>query len=165
MRVRTRGFSPLVLLTRWRKHVRSRPRCTRKRVQHRRCQLVGSLVGHWVCNVPLWEHQSSALWVCSVPLRNTRPLEHDASPNARFLASWPLCYLAYNRKKTALTAPEGPVSISAWVMGGSKAHSRSRSGGRRSGRARDTTMVIPRVCGIVVAVYLALILVVLSRLT
>ena len=46
MRVRTRGFSPRVLLTRWGKLVRSRPRCARKRVQHRRCQPVGSPVGH-----------------------------------------------------------------------------------------------------------------------
>ena len=38
------GF--LVLLTRWRRLERSRPRCIRKRVQHRRCQPVGSLVGH-----------------------------------------------------------------------------------------------------------------------
>ena len=37
--------------------------------------------------------------------------------------------------------------------------------GRRGGRARDTTMVIRRVCGIVVTVYLALILVLPSRLT
>ena len=34
------------------------------------------------------------------------------------------------------------VRISAQVMGGFKAHSRSRSGGRRGGRGRDTTMVI-----------------------
>ena len=50
------------------------------------------------------------------------------------------------------------------VVGGSKAHSRSRSGGRRGGRARYTTIVIQRVCGIVVTVYLALILLVPSRL-
>ena len=46
MRVQTRGFSPRVLLIRWRKLVRSRPHCTRNVVQHRRCQPVGSLVGH-----------------------------------------------------------------------------------------------------------------------
>ena len=46
MPVRTRGFSPQVQLTRWQKLVRSRPRCTQKRVEHRRCQPVGSLVGH-----------------------------------------------------------------------------------------------------------------------
>ena len=57
------------------------------------------------------------------------------------------------------------MSISARVMGGSKAHSRSRSGGRRGRRARDTTMVIRGVCVIVVTVYLALNLVVPSRLT
>ena len=28
----------------------------------------------WVCNIPVWEHQSSALWACGVPLR-----EHQAS--------------------------------------------------------------------------------------
>ena len=46
MRVRPRGFLPWVRLTRSWKLVRSRPHCTRKRVQHRRCQPVGSLVGH-----------------------------------------------------------------------------------------------------------------------
>ena len=46
--------------------------------------------------------------------------------------------------------------IFARVVGGSKAHSRSTSGGRRGGRAQDTTMVNRRVCGIVVTVYLAL---------
>ena len=54
--------------------------------------------------------------------------------------------------------------IFAQVVGGSNAHLRSRSGGRRGGRARDTIIVIRRVCGIV-TVYLALILVVPSRLT
>ena len=39
------------------------------------------------------------------------------------------------------------LSTSARVMGGTKAHSRSRSGGRRGGRARDTIIVIQRVCG------------------
>ena len=57
------------------------------------------------------------------------------------------------------------VRISTPIMGGSKAHSRSRSGGRRGGRGRDTAMVIQRACVIVVTVYLALILVVPSRLT
>ena len=42
-------------------------------------------LGFWVCNVPLWQHQSSALWACSIPLGNTRPREHDANPNPRFL--------------------------------------------------------------------------------
>ena len=46
MRVRPRGFSPRVLLTRWWKLERSRPHSTRKRDQHRRCQPVGSLVQH-----------------------------------------------------------------------------------------------------------------------
>ena len=55
--------------------------------------------------------------------------------------------------------------IFALVVGGSKAHSRSRSGGIRGGRAQDTAMVIRRVCGIIVTVYLALTLVVPSRLT
>ena len=59
----------------------------------------------------------------------------------------------------------GAVTISARVISGSKGHSRSTSGGRRGGRAWDTTMVIRRVCGIVVTIYLALILVVLLRLT
>ena len=54
------------------------------------------------------------------------------------------------------------VRISAQVVGGAKAHSRSRSGGRRGGRGRDTTMVIARVCVIVETVCLALILVVPS---
>ena len=46
-----------------------------KNVKNRRCQPVGSLVGHlWVCNVPFWEHEPSALWAYSVPLR-----EHQAS--------------------------------------------------------------------------------------
>ena len=52
------------------------------------------------------------------------------------------------------------VSIFSRVMGGSKAQPRSRSGGGSGWRARDTTMVIRRVCGIVVIVYLAVILVV-----
>ena len=51
--------------------------------------------------------------------------------------------------KCAMLARE---SIFARVVGGSKAHSRSRSGGTRGGRARDTTIEIRRVCGIVVAV-------------
>ena len=46
--------------------------------------------------------------------------------------------------------------ISTSVMGGSEAHSGSRSGGRRGGRGRDTTMLIRQVSAIVVTVYLAL---------
>ena len=43
--------------------------------KNRRCQPIGSLFGNlWVCDVPFWEHHSSALWACSVPLR-----EHQAS--------------------------------------------------------------------------------------
>ena len=57
------------------------------------------------------------------------------------------------------------VQVSARVVGGSKTHSRSRSGGRRDGRGRDTTMVTRRVCVTVVTAYLALILVIPSRLT
>ena len=49
------------------------------------------------------------------------------------------------------------------VINGSKAHSRRRSGVGRGRPVRDTTVVIQRVCGIVVTVYLALILVVPSR--
>ena len=45
-------------------------------------------------------------------------------------------------------------SIYARVVGGSKAHLRSRSGGRRGGGAGDATIVIRRVCGIVVTVYM-----------
>ena len=56
-------------------------------------------------------------------------------------------------------------SIFAQVVGGSKAHSRSRSGGRIGGRGRDTTKVIRRVCVIAVTVYVALILVAPSQLT
>ena len=67
-------------------------------------------------NVPLWEHQSSALWACSVPLRNTRPREHDASPNPRFLASWPLRSLAYNLNKTAIIAPEGAEALICFFL-------------------------------------------------
>ena len=60
----------------------------------------------------------------------------------------------------------GPrVRISALVMDGSIAHSRSSSGEIGGGRGRDTTMVIRRLCVIVVTVYLALILVVPSRRT
>ena len=51
------------------------------------------------------------------------------------------------------------------VMAGSKAHSRSGSGGRRGGRGWDTTLVIGRVYDTVVTVDLALILVAHSRLT
>ena len=46
MRILTRGFSHRALSNRWRKLVRNRPHCTRKRARHRRCQPVGSLVGH-----------------------------------------------------------------------------------------------------------------------
>ena len=63
--------------------------------------------------------------------------------------------LSINVTKCARFARE---CIFARVVGGSKAHSRSRSVGRRGGRAQDTNMVIRRVCGIVVTVYLALIL-------
>ena len=72
--------------------------------------------GIWVCNVPVWEHQSSALWACSVPLRNTRPREHDASLNPRFLAPWSLRSMAYNRNKTALTAPKGAGALSSFCL-------------------------------------------------
>ena len=51
------------------------------------------------------------------------------------------------------------------MEGGFKAHSKRRSVSRRVGRAPDTTIMIRRVCDIVVTVYLVLILVVLSRLT
>ena len=39
-------FPPRVLHTRWRKSARSCPNCGRTRVKNRRCQPVGSLVGH-----------------------------------------------------------------------------------------------------------------------
>ena len=48
--------------------------------------------------------------------------------------------------------------IFAVVVGGSEAHSTSRSGGKRGERAQESDMVLLRVCGIVVTVYLALIL-------
>ena len=70
IRVRTRGFSPRVLRTRWRKLVQSRPYCTQKRISHRRCQPVGASLSSWVCNAPLWEHQCSTRCACSVPLKN-----------------------------------------------------------------------------------------------
>ena len=60
------------------------------------------------------------------------------------------------------------VRVSARVVGSSKAHSRSRSGGKRGGRGWDTTIVAGRVWATeitVVTVYLALLLVVPSRLT
>ena len=38
------------------------------------------------------------------------------SPNPGFLASWPLRSLAYNRKKTALTAPEGAGVLSCFCL-------------------------------------------------
>ena len=59
------------------------------------------------------------------------------------------------------------VRVSARVVGSSKAHSRSRSGGRRGGRGWDTTMVARSVWVtgvIVVTVYLGLVLVVPSPL-
>ena len=55
-----------------------------------------AVLGIWVCNVPLWEHQSSALLACSVPLRNTRPREHEAPSFGRqndqnvITLSWPM---------------------------------------------------------------------------
>ena len=116
MRVRTRGFSPRVLLTRWRKLVRSRPRCTRKESNTDGANPSVASLDRWVCNVPLSEHQSSALWACIVPLRNTRPREYDAGPSPRFLASWPLRSLAYNRKITAPTAPEGAGARSCFCL-------------------------------------------------
>ena len=56
-------------------------------------------LGISLCNVPLREHQSSACWGCSVPLKDTGPRECDASPNSRFLESWPISSLSYDRNK------------------------------------------------------------------
>ena len=116
MRVLTRCCSPRVFLTRWRKIIRSRSHCTQKKPDTDGASLSVASLGIWVCNIPLWEHQSSTLWARSVPFRNTRPRDHDASPNPRFLASWLLRSLAYNRKKTALTAPEGAGALSCFCL-------------------------------------------------
>ena len=60
------------------------------------------------------------------------------------------------------------VRVSARIVGSSKAHSRSTSENKRGRRGWDTTMMAKRVWvtgGTVVTVYLALFMVVPSRLT
>ena len=59
------------------------------------------------CNVPVREHQASAGRACNVPVRNTRPPNHNASPDPRFLAPCPRRSLAKKPLKLLLTAPEG----------------------------------------------------------
>ena len=74
-RIRIRGISPRVFLRSLAGKHENPLKLRPKNGKSRRRQPVDSLVGHlWVCNVPFWEHQSSALWACSVPLR-----EHQAS--------------------------------------------------------------------------------------
>ena len=78
---------------------RKKPRCIRNESNTDGAKPSVASLNFSVCNFPLWEHQFSALWACSVPLRNTRPREHNASPNPRLLASWSLGSLAHNPKK------------------------------------------------------------------
>ena len=63
-------------------------------------------VGILACNVPVREHQASALGPVVSPCGNTRPREHDANPNPRFLASGPSRSLA-EKRKNPLVDPVG----------------------------------------------------------
>ena len=81
-------FSHRVLLTRWRKLVISRIATPDNESDTDSSNPSVTSLDIWVCNGPLWEHLSSSLWARSVPRRNTRPREHAAYPNPRFLASW-----------------------------------------------------------------------------
>ena len=58
------------------------------------------------CNAPIRENQAFAVRACNVPVRNSRPRDHDASPDPRFLAPCPRRSLVKNRQKLLVTAPE-----------------------------------------------------------
>ena len=81
MRLRTRGFSPRLLLTRWRKFVRSR---LEKESNTNSADPSIASLGIWVCDVLPWERQSLAFQRCRVPLTNTMPRENHASPTHGF---------------------------------------------------------------------------------
>ena len=66
-----------------------------------------AVLGIWVCNVPAWEHKSSALWAVASPSGNARPRGHDASPNPRVVASWPCRSLTQNCEKQISRRPKG----------------------------------------------------------
>ena len=97
-------------------------------------------LGIWACNVPVREHQGSAVRACNVPVRNTRlrpfgpvmspsgtpglgrsgrnvpvrntrPRDHDARPDPRSAAPCPRRPLAKTRQKLLLTAPEGAGGV------------------------------------------------------
>ena len=104
--IRTRGFSPPIFFARWRKNARIRSSCARKMAKTDGANPSVASLDIWVCNIPFWEHQSSALWACSVPCGNTRPREHDASPKPRFLASGTPHSRAENRKKPPSLHPK-----------------------------------------------------------
>ena len=59
---------------RWRKNARIRSNCAQKMAKTDGANSSVASLDVWLCNVPFWEHQSSALRACSVPLR-----EHQAS--------------------------------------------------------------------------------------
>ena len=109
-RIRTRGFLLRVLFARWRKNARTRSNCARKMVKNRRCQPVGSLVGHLGLQCPLLGTRAlGSPWLFGPavsPCGSTRPWEHDAGPNPRFVASGPPHSLVETRKKPPLLRPQ-----------------------------------------------------------
>ena len=73
----------------------------------------------WACNVPVREHQASAVQACNVPFRdhkasavlscNVPVREHQGS--AVRACNVPVAHLAKNRQKLLLTAPEGAGGV------------------------------------------------------
>ena len=61
-------FSPQVFFVRWQPNARIRSACVRKMETTDGANQSLASMDIWVCNVPFWEHESSALWACSVPL-------------------------------------------------------------------------------------------------
>ena len=114
MRVQTRGFSPRVLLTCWRKLVRSC--CSRKRVQHRWCRPVGSLVGRLGLQCPPLGTSVLSIFGLLCP-----PQQHQASgarresepTGSRVVAS---SLFGKKMQEITPTAPEGTGALSCFCL-------------------------------------------------
>ena len=119
MRIRFCSFSPRAQLTHWRKLIRSRPYCSRKRVQHRQCQPVDSLVGHLGLHCPPLGTLllgSLSLW-CPPQAHQASRARRKSEPTAsRVVASM---LFGDKSQKYALTAPEGAGALTCfcWTRG------------------------------------------------
>ena len=66
-----------------------------------------AVLGIWVCDVPVWEHQPSALWARTVPFweRPASGARRESEPTGACVVAWSL--FGIKSQETTLAAPEG----------------------------------------------------------